>query len=51
LATGDEKSNIENQAVEKTAEIQRSADAKTAELNERKRAIETNLAARQAEPA
>jgi hypothetical protein len=49
LATGDEKSNIENQAVEKTAEIQRSADAKTAELNERKRAIEANLAARQAE--
>jgi hypothetical protein len=51
LATDDERSNIETQAAEKTQQIQQSADAKIAELTEKKKAIETDLSARQAEPA
>jgi hypothetical protein len=51
LAASEDKSSIESKATEAKEQIRQSADAKTAELNERKRAIETNLAVKQAEPA
>jgi hypothetical protein len=51
MSTDDEKSNAEREAAEKTIQIQQSTDAKVAELTEKKRAIETNLAAKQAENA
>jgi len=49
LATDDEKSSAENNATEKTTQIQQSTDAKVAELTEKKKAIEMNQAAKQAE--
>jgi len=49
LATDEERNNIETKAAEKTTQIQQSTDAKIAELTERKKAIETNQAAKQSE--
>ena len=49
LATDDDKSNAEHEATEKTTQIQQSTDAKIAELNEKKKAIEMNQAVKQSE--
>jgi len=49
LSTDDEKGNAEREAAEKMQQIQQSTDAKIAELTEKKKAIETNQAVKQAE--
>jgi hypothetical protein len=49
LAASEDKSGIESKATEAKEQIRQSTDAKVAELTERKKAIETNLAARQLE--